>query len=244
MTAFNGVSQLYGQREFDLIGSAHICIIGLGGVGSWAVESLARTGVSEITLVDMDEVCLSNINRQVQAIDSTFGRPKTAALKERILAINPECKVHEIFEFYTEKTSETILGQSFDGLIDAIDSSGPKCHLIHECKKKDIPIIVTGASGGKRDPTLIQVSDLNKSFNDNLLHKVRKNLRQDYDFDRGKNEWDISCVFSPEEVEVVSDAADGLPTCDNALGAVVHVTAVFGFHCANLILEKIIAAKG
>ena len=243
MEQFEGIKNLFGNEGFDKIQHSHICVIGLGGVGSWAVEALARSGVGELTLVDMDDLCVSNINRQIHALKTTVGQTKVDALAARVPLINPDCKVHKVFEFYTEKTSDFILSKNFDYIIDAIDSVPTKCHLISECQKRKIPLVVTGACGGKMDPSSLKVSDLNNTYNDRLLFQVKKRLRQKFDFPRGMKPWEIACVFSTEKaVNNYNPHCEDrrLTNCQNGMGAASFLTGSVGFFSAQVAVASII----
>ena len=209
---FNGLSKLYGKSKLNLFKESHIAIIGLGGVGSWVVEALARSGIGKITLIDLDEVCLSNVNRQVQALSQTIGQSKCKALRERVFQIAPECKVITKEVFYTKNSSECILSDSYDYVVDAIDSVTNKIHLLAESKKKGFKIVTCGGGGGKIDPTKIKVEDLSRTRNDPLLSQVRKRLRKEYNFPKSnKNKFKIKCVFSDEKP--LFPTIDGKTSC-------------------------------
>jgi tRNA A37 threonylcarbamoyladenosine dehydratase len=247
---FSGISRLVGKSLFTSLKDAHILVVGAGGVGSWAVEALARSGIGKLTLVDPDEVCLSNTNRQLHALLPDIGKSKIQLLKERIQLINPDCEVTTIQEFYTKETSDFILSNSYTYVIDAIDSLQYKCHLIAACKQKNIPVLTVGASGGRFNPTLIKVGDLGEAINDKLLMRVRKKLRNDYNFPEGKNiHFDVDCVFSTEKTnfphsdgEVCSTKEDNSNLkldCQTGLGTATFVTGTFGFVAAYRILSKL-----
>ncbi|MFZ4713276.1 MAG: tRNA threonylcarbamoyladenosine dehydratase [Bacteriovoracaceae bacterium] len=246
---FSGISRLIGKSGFSSLKEAHILIVGAGGVGSWAVEALARSGVGHFTLVDPDEVCLSNTNRQLHALLPDIGQLKIELLKKRVLMINPECKVDTIPEFYTKESSSFILAHKYSYVIDAIDSLQYKCHLIASCRDLGIPVITIGASGGRFDPTKIQVADLGEAYNDKLLMRLRKKLRNDYGFAEGKNIFfNVDCVFSSErahyptldgEICETKQANSNLKLdCESGLGTATFVTGTFGFVAAYRILSK------
>ena len=248
---FAGVGRLYGRSGLARLAAAHVTVIGLGGVGSWAVEALARSGVGEITLVDMDDVCVSNTNRQLHAISSAIGHPKTEVLAERVLAINPECRVHAVPRFFTEKTSEEILAAPFTGIIDAIDSLSPKCHLLAACRARKIPVVASGGCAGKRDFSAIRVTDMVQSDSDRLLKFVRKRLRQVHRFPRGEKKFGIPCVWSTELSSGDPDGCDASlpgtigseddlrPNCEWGFGTAVFISGAFGFAAAGVMIEKI-----
>ena len=237
---FDGIKNLYGEDGFKKIQSAHFLIIGIGGVGSWICESLARSGATEITLVDLDDICFTNINRQIHSLEKTVGSFKVDAMKERLLAINPQLKVHAIQEFFTEKTQDLILNKDYTFVFDAIDSLKSKTILVSECKKRNLPLVCVGASGAKVDPSKIQVIDLNKTINDPLLSRLRKNLRRYYGFSKyPKKKYGIPTVFSTELPVISSCATGSMSNCQNGLGSASFITATFGFHAVSYALNKI-----
>ena len=170
---FGGTARLYGQEALQRFADAHFCVIGIGGVGSWAAEALARTGIGKITLIDMDDVCITNTNRQIHALQGHVGQAKTEVMAQRIHAINPECEVICIDDFITPDNTAELMAAGFDYVIDAIDSVRPKAALIAWCRRNKIPLITTGGAGGQIDPTQIQVSDLAKTIQDPLAAKLR-----------------------------------------------------------------------
>ncbi len=243
MQAFEGIKNLFGDEGFEKIQNAHVCVIGLGGVGSWAAEALARSGVGKLTLVDMDDLCITNINRQIHALQNNVGQTKVDALEERLKLINPSCEIEKFFEFYTEKTSEEILNRDYNFVIDAIDSVATKCYLISECQKKNIPMVVTGACGGKINPSQLKVADLNNTYNDRLLFQVKKRLRQKFDFPRGMKPWKIACVFSTEKAVNNYDPFcenRKMSNCQNGLGAVSYLTGSVGFFSAQIAISSLL----
>jgi tRNA A37 threonylcarbamoyladenosine dehydratase len=171
---FGGIGRLYNPAGLARLRAAHVCVIGIGGVGSWAAEALARSAIGQLTLVDMDEVCVSNVNRQLHALNPAIGLPKVQVMAERIHAINPECRVHALPEFFNESTADAILSERFDFVIDAIDNVPNKCLLMARCRQKAIPIVTAGGAGGRRDPSAIQTADLAFTGHDGLLRAVRK----------------------------------------------------------------------
>ena len=253
---FGGIARLYGAQGLANLLKSRVLIVGLGGVGSWAAESLARSGVGAITLVDLDDVCITNTNRQLPAISGAFGKLKIQVIKERILAINPQCHVHAIEDFFTAKTADAIFDHHYDYVIDAIDSLQNKCVLVAECRDRKIPIIITGGAAGKMNPTQITLSDLGESINDSLLFRLRKRLRQEFDFPNAakstrtkKQKFHMMCVFSPEEP--VFPTSDGgtchIPEadtnlkldCESGMGSVSHITATFGFMAAGHVINTL-----
>lgn len=237
-TAFLGIEQLYGEKGLKKIQRAHFLVVGIGGVGSWVCEALVRSGAINITMVDLDEICVSNINRQIHALTTNVGKSKIDQMKLRLEAINPDIQVSCIYDFFSESTRDIILGQSYDYVFDGIDSLKSKCILIAECKKRDIPVICSGGAGGKVDPTKIEISDLNRTLNDPLLFKVRKKLKQDYAFPRYENKkFNIPTVYSRELVRQQPSATDQ-QDC-NRFGSVSFVTASFAFAAVSYVLKEI-----
>jgi tRNA threonylcarbamoyladenosine dehydratase len=239
---FGGVARLYGAGGLRRLLQAHVCVVGLGGVGSWAAEALARSGVGCLTLVDLDDVCLSNVNRQLHALEGAIGRPKVDVMAERIRAIHPACRVRAIAEFFTETTAEEILDARLDFVLDAIDQVANKCLLIARCRQKEIPIVSAGGAGGRRNPAAIQMADLAQTSHDPLLQQVRKKLRDDYGFARdSKTPFGVPCVFSTEPALPPAEGCAGRVTCDNGYGTASFVTGTFGFVAASCVVSKIAA---
>jgi tRNA threonylcarbamoyladenosine dehydratase len=250
---FGGIARLYSAAGLERLRRAHVCVVGIGGVGSWAVEALARSGIGALTLVDLDEVCVSNINRQLHAVEGEVGRTKVEVMAERVRAINPGCAVHPIPEFFTACNAEKILASRFDWVLDAIDAVSNKCLLIALCRREGIPIVTTGGAGGRRDVSAIQVADLARTTNDVLLQAVRKKLRREYKFPTAARElFGVDCVFSPERV--VYPRADGTVcaerepgadlrlNCDNGFGTASFVTGMFGLAAAGQVVGKLAAS--
>ncbi len=248
---FQGVAKAYGSKAFEQFTQSHICVIGLGGVGSWAVEALARSAIGELTLIDMDHVAESNINRQLQATDETLGKAKAQALAERVKTINPTCKVNQIDDFINAENQADLLNRNYHWVIDCIDNFRTKAALIHYCKRNKIKLLTMGGAGGMIDPTKIQITDLSKTRQDPLLAKVRKLLRQDYHFPENLNRrFGIPCVFSEEHLLYPSADGETSPqkskdsattglNCANGFGSAVCVTAPFGFYAAGYVLRKL-----
>jgi tRNA A37 threonylcarbamoyladenosine dehydratase len=239
---FDGVKRIYTDPSFEILNKSHVAIFGIGGVGSWACESLARSGVGEITLVDLDDICISNTNRQIHALDGNYGKLKVHVMRDRILSINPNCKINCIEDFFSESTMEEILDDSFDYVIDAIDSMKSKCILISECKKRNIKIITTGGAGGKFDPTHIKIIDLSKCYNDGLLGTVKNNLKRFYKFPKHTNiKFHVPCVFSPEfRTEPEQSCQTTSLNCQNGYGALTHITGTFGFMAAGYVINDLL----
>lgn len=252
-TRFAGIARLYGQSALAHFQQAHVVVIGIGGVGSWAAEALARSGIGELTLIDLDDICVSNINRQLHALTSTVGQDKVAVMAERIQQINPDCVVHQVADFIAPDNLTQLLDGKVDYVLDAIDAVKAKTALIAWCKRRKIPLITTGGAGGQLDPTQIQIADLTQAYNDPLLAKVRNMLRRDHQFSRNpKRRFGIDCVFSTEQLRY--PAADGSVCqqkpeqsgamrldCSGGFGATMVVTASFGMAAAARLLQKLAA---
>lgn len=245
---FGGITRLYGTDGAQRLRQANVCVVGIGGVGSWVVEALARTAVGRIAMIDLDMVAESNTNRQIHAMDDIYGQAKVDAMADRVRAINPDCEVSCIEDFVTPENVPQLLNQEFSVVIDAIDQVRPKAAMIAFCRHNKIPIVVAGAAGGQIDPTQIRVTDLTQSVQDPLLAKVRSVLRREYNFPRdGKKKFGVPCVFSTEPLRYPSsssscDAQQGPAGLNCAgFGSSVCVTASFGMAAAaqavNLIVK-------
>ncbi len=249
---FDGLARLYGRDALTRLAGLHVAVVGLGGVGSWAAEALARSGVGRLTLIDGDTVATSNINRQLPALSSTLGEGKHTVLARRLRDINPECRIHTVDAYLTEDNLATLLAPEtpLDGVIDAIDGIRHKAALIHGCRRRRLPIVATGGAGGLRDPAAITVADLSRTHHDPLASKVRRRLRDVYGFSRNpRRRFGVECVFSTEQP--VYPRADGSTgpekpgvhglhlDCHMGYGAAVFITAPFGFMAVGKLLERL-----
>lgn len=259
-TRFGGISRLYGQQQAQWLQQSHFCIVGIGGVGTWVAEALVRTGVGEITLIDLDDICTTNTNRQIHANVNTIGQAKVDVMAQRLKLINPDCTVHCIEDFVTPDNLFDLFGQKsepkFDFIVDAIDSINAKTALIAFCKRNKFPLVVTGGAGGQLDPSEIQYGDLAKTTHDPLLSKVRNLLRRDHHFSKNpKRKFAIDCVYSTEQLRYpqadgrvcqAKAGADGSTRldCNTGFGAATMVTGSFGFFAAAKAIEKFLAKKG
>jgi tRNA threonylcarbamoyladenosine dehydratase len=249
---FGGVGRLLSRVGLERLRSAHVCVIGVGGVGSWVVEALARSGGGALTLVDLDDVCVTNVNRQLPALDGQIGRPKTVVLSERVRLINPECRVEALQAFFTPSTADEILTRRYDFVVDAIDRMSHKSLLIAKCRERGLPVLTIGAAGGRKDPTKIHAGDIGEA-GDELLRQVRKKLRRDHNFShgarRGISRMGVRCVWSSERP--VFPWADGtcanVPEpgtnlkldCESGFGTAVFVTGVMGLIAAGEVVRVI-----
>ncbi len=250
---FDGVARLLGREALARLGRAHVCVVGLGGVGSWAAEALARSGVGRMTLVDFDVVSVSNINRQIHALEQTVGQPKAQVLADRVRLIHPHLDIEIVPARFSEETAARILETPYDCLLDAIDGAANKSRLIAGCCQKKIPVVTSGGAGGRRDPTRVRIDDLAFSSHDRLLAQVRAILRQDYAFHRGHAPFGVPCVHSTERPVPAqtpdpafapqAGAGSASGDCDPAhpiFGTAVFVTGTFGFALASLAVKRIV----
>lgn len=247
---FGGIERLYGENGLRAFERAHVCVVGIGGVGSWAAEALARSGVGNITMIDMDNVAESNINRQIQALDSQIGKPKIEAMSERIQEINPQCRITLIEEFVEPENLERLITTDYSYVIDCIDAFKTKAALIAYCKRNKIRLITLGGAGGQVDPLKIRLTDLSRTQHDPLLAKTRKLLRKSYNFPTNlKRRFDIPCVYSDEQ-PVFPDGLGGVCQSKSqssssgglqcgGFGSAVTVTATFGLVATAYVLKKL-----
>ncbi len=252
---FGGIARLYGVAGLERLSQAHVCVIGIGGVGSWVVEALARSGVGALTLIDLDDVCVTNINRQLPALDGTVGLPKVQVMAQRIAAINPECRVNQVLEFVSEANAARLLEGDFSFVVDAVDRMSIKAVIIDTCVKRQMPVLTIGSAGGRRDPTKIKSVDLGLAGHDLLLQQVRRKLRKDYGYPKSDDgnavPMGIPCVFSSEKpmfpwadgtcsTEPEPEAEKSLRLdCAAGFGAATHLTGSFGFMAAGEVVTRI-----
>ncbi|HWA26297.1 MAG TPA: tRNA threonylcarbamoyladenosine dehydratase [Lacunisphaera sp.] len=251
---FGGLGRLYGAGALPRLNAAHVCVVGVGGVGSWVVEGLARSGIGAITLVDLDDVCLTNVNRQLPALDGNIGRPKVLSLAERVHLINPDCQVTTAAEFFTAQTAERLLAVHYAWVVDCIDLMSNKALVIAECTKRGLRVVTVGSAGGRRDATRIKVADLGDSHGDELLRQVRKKLRRDYGFAKGEgNHYGIPCVSTQEQpvfpwsngtCAAEPEAGSSLRLdCATGFGTAVFITGAFGFAAAGEVVRRVALAE-
>ncbi|HZV22288.1 MAG TPA: tRNA threonylcarbamoyladenosine dehydratase [Luteimonas sp.] len=251
---FGGIDRLYGNGALARFRDSRIAVVGLGGVGSWAVEAFARTGIGHLTLIDADDLCLSNTNRQLPAIDGQYGRNKAAAMAERCLAINPAIDVDAVPAFLTPSNLEVLLDRDFALVLDACDSFRTKLEAIAWCRRRRQPLITVGSAGGRSDPTQVRVRDLSRTEHDAMLSLVRKKLRADFNFPRNADRYfGVPAIYSLENVrypqadgsvcglrpKLSADAALKLD-CGAGLGAATHVTGAFAFAAVGKALEMLL----
>ncbi|WP_372871906.1 tRNA cyclic N6-threonylcarbamoyladenosine(37) synthase TcdA [Shewanella sp.] len=253
LSRFGGIGRLYGQKALTRFHQAHVMVVGIGGVGTWVAESLARSGIGQISLMDLDDICVTNTNRQIHALAGTIGQSKVAVMAERIREINPECQVNELEDFLTTDNLVDYLPRDggIDYVIDCIDAVKPKAALIAWCKRNKIRIVTIGGAGGQMDPSKIQVTDLSRTVQDPLLAKVRNILRREYNFSRNlERKFAIEAVFSTEPLTYPGSDGEVCATkpenggsmrmdCSSGFGAVTVVTGTFGFMAVSRVLAKL-----
>ncbi|WP_051242181.1 tRNA threonylcarbamoyladenosine dehydratase [Azohydromonas australica] len=240
---FGGLRRLHGEQAYARLRGARLAVVGVGGVGSWAVEALARCGVASLTLIDLDHVAESNINRQVQALGATVGMAKVEALRARIADIHPGCVVHGVEDFVEPGNWPALLPHPVDGLIDACDQSRAKLALADWALRERVPFVSVGAAGGKLQPQLVEVEDLAETTHDPLLAGLRQRLRKLGAPRQGAI--GVRCVFSRESVRPPADAAcsvDGSLNC-HGYGSSVTVTATFGLVAAAELTRLVLARR-
>ena len=247
---FGGLARLYGNAGLARLRTAHVGVIGVGGVGSWTVEALARSGVGALTMIDLDDVCVTNVNRQLPALDGQIGRAKTDVLAERVRLINPACAVTGVMEFFTAASAARLLERRYDFVIDATDKLANKYAIIVACRERGIPVLTMGGAGGKRDGTAVRVADLAHTEQDELLRQVRRKLRRECGFSRDvRAEFGVPCVYSPEQPvypwtdgtcarEPEPDGSLKLD-CATGFGTATFVTGAFGFAAAGEVVRRI-----
>lgn len=252
---FAGIERLYGAGSVARLAAARVAVVGVGGVGSWAAEALARSGVGQLTLIDADEVCVSNTNRQLHTLASTLGQPKVAVMAQRLLEINPALQIETIERFVTPASLAELLDRGFDLVLDACDAFRVKVEMIAWCRRRKLPLAVCGSAGGRTDPTLIRVRDLSRTEHDALLSLIRRKLRQEFHFPTNHDRYfGVPAVYSLENVRYPqadgsvcgTRPADGDSLrlgCEGGLGAATHVTAAFAFVAVGRALEMLLQPK-
>lgn len=253
---FDRIGRLVGDAAMARLFSSHVMVIGLGGVGSFAVEALARSGVGRLTLVDFDRVCITNSNRQVQAAQGTIAKPKAHVLADRVRAINPQAVARPLAVFYSARNSAAILDERPDFVVDAIDNITAKCHLLATCRERKIPVVCATGASGRIDPTKIVVGDLGETRIDPLANAVRHTLRKKYAFP-SPGPFGIPAVYStekprdPEELDydgaggfrcVCPGGANDVHSCEERrviYGTAGFVTGSFGFACASVVVRSL-----
>jgi len=254
---FAGVERLYGRGSLETLQSRRVAVVGMGGVGSWIVEALARSAVGHLTLIDADDICVSNTNRQLPALEGNYGRNKSVAMAERCRAINPAMSVDAVEAFLTPTNMVELLDRDFDLVIDACDSFRVKVETIAWCRRRKLPLLTVGAAGGRTDPTLVRVRDVSRTEHDAMLALIRKKLRSEFNFPtNAKRYFGVPAIYSLENVrypqadgsvcgvrpDLGADAALKLD-CGAGLGAATHITGAFAFAAVAKSLEMLLLPK-
>ncbi len=254
LASFGALARVFGSEAYTLLPQLRICVVGLGGVGSWAAESLVRTGIGHLTMIDHDDIAVSNINRQLHARHGTISGSKVEIMKERLLDIHPTCDVQAEDDFLVENNLEDYLDREFDVVIDAIDNIRFKAAMIAFCRRRKIRIITTGGAGGRTDPLAVDIADLSRTWNDALAAKVRSRLRSDFGFTSNpKRRFGVECVYSHEQPVYpsgdgrVTHAKPGVPgvrlDCELGYGSVGYVTGTFGLVAASRAVSRALAQR-
>jgi len=252
---FGGLARLYGRASLERLRQSHVAVIGIGGVGSWSAEALARSGVGELTLVDFDDLCVTNVNRQIHAVTADLGALKVEAMARRIREINPECRVQAVPEFFTSANADRLLERGFSCVLDAIDNVANKCRLLAGCRQRNIHVVTTGGAGGRTDPTQLRVADLARVTHDPLIRQARRQLRREFAFPAAPQaDFGVPCVFSTEPVRYPWSNGTVCATkepgedhlrmdCNSGYGSATFVTGAFGFAAAAEVLKSITGAE-
>ncbi|HST44240.1 MAG TPA: tRNA threonylcarbamoyladenosine dehydratase [Luteimonas sp.] len=254
LARFAGIDRLYGRGTVERLVRRHVVVVGMGGVGSWVAEALARSAVGRLTLIDADDICVSNTNRQLPALDGHYGRNKAEAMAERCRAISPGARVTPVAEFLVSANLERLLPDDADLVVDACDSFRTKVETIAWCRRRKLRLITVGSAGGRIDPTLVRVRDLARTEHDAMLALVRRKLRGEFNFPKGpKRYFSVPAVYSLENVRYPQ--ADGTVCglrppaegdaglkldCGGGLGAATHVTGAFAFAAAGKALDMLL----
>jgi len=251
---FGGIDRLYGQGAVHQLANCHVVVIGIGGVGSWAAEALARSGVGKLTLIDADDVCVTNVNRQIVALDDTVGDAKIDVMNDRIARINPDCEVVLYHEFVSLDNLTELIDEC-DVVVDAIDAQMIKAAIIAHCKRRKIKCVTVGSAGGKADPREVTSADLAKTRNDPLAAKVRGTLRNRFGFTRTEGKrFGVECVYSLEQMaypqpdgtvngrKFIDDGVTKMD-CSAGFGSITMVTATFGMVAATRAIEIYLAKR-
>jgi len=237
---FGGLERLYGTGALALLKQSHVLVVGMGGVGSWAVEALARSGIGTLTLVDLDDVCATNTNRQLHALDPEWGRMKVEVLADRVRRINPEAQVNAVVDFFTAKSAPSILKSNPQVVIDAIDSVPDKIALAQQCLSRNLPLLLSGGAGGRSDPTKVRVEDLGKERGDALLKAVKRGLKAGGLVPDSSGLWGLECVFSDEPPVLPEAWQGGRIGCADGFGAATFATGAFGFALASRAVRMLL----
>lgn len=251
---FGGIGRLYGKSGLERLAGARVTVVGIGGVGAWVVEALVRSGIGCVVLVDLDDVCITNTNRQLPAMEGNIGKSKVGAVAERMRQISPGCEVVEEPVFFSERSAERLLGDAGDWVVDAMDDVSEKARLIAGACARGRGVVTVGGAGGKRWGTGVKVGDLGRSGGDDLLRAVRRSLRRDFGWELGGGKvTGVTSVYSEEKP--VYPWGDGSVACDpepdsslrldcaSGFGTATFVTGAFGFAAASVVVEAIASGR-
>jgi tRNA A37 threonylcarbamoyladenosine dehydratase len=249
---FSSLGRLLGAPALERLSRAHVAIVGVGGVGSWTVEALARSGIGALTLIDMDDICVTNVNRQLPALTATVGRPKISVLAERVAQINPSCAVREVCEFLTESNARRLLTGDFDFVVDATDRMSVKAAIIGTSRDLATPVLTVGSAGGRVDATQVRCVDLGQAGGDELIRQVRRKLRREYGWSKGEGHfYDVPTIVTTEpprfpwsDGSVCAEPEPGSNLrmdCATGFGAACFVTGAFGFLAAGEVVNRLAA---
>ena len=254
---FGGIDRLYGSGALERLSTSHVTVVGIGGVGSWAVEALARSGIGKLTLIDADDLCVSNTNRQLPALEGQYGRAKVEAMGERLRAINPGIELDLRQQFLTPSNLGEMLDSPGDLVLDACDSFRSKVEAIAYCRRRKQPILTVGSAGGRSDVTQVRVRDLSRTEHDAMLSLIRKKLRSEFNFPKNHDRYfGVPAIYSLENVrypqadgsvcgirpQLGKDEALKLD-CGAGLGAATHVTGAFAFAAVGKVLEMLLKSR-
>lgn len=246
-----GIVRLYGAEQTNILTNSHVAVVGIGGVGSWTAEALARSGIGHLTLIDLDDVCITNTNRQIHALSNTIGEAKVDAIANRINLINPNCNVTCVEDFVTPDNTSSLITKRFNAVVDATDSIRAKAAMVAHCKRNKISIVTVGGAGGQIDPTQVTKGDLAKTTQDPLAAKLRSELRRNYNFSKNpKRRFGVECIYSTEQLRYPQpdgsvcynkSTMEGSTRldCAGGFGAVVTVTATFGMFAAASVINRL-----
>ncbi|MDE2496333.1 MAG: tRNA threonylcarbamoyladenosine dehydratase [Xanthomonadaceae bacterium] len=249
---FAGIERLYGAGSLARLSSTRVAVVGVGGVGSWAAEALARSGVGSLTMIDADEVCVSNANRQLHTLSNTLGKPKVAVMADRLRGISPALKVEPVERFVAPAALAELLDRDFDLVLDACDAFRVKVEMTAWCRRRKLPLVVCGSAGGRTDPTMVRVRDLSRTEHDALLSLMRRKLRQEFRFPSNRDRYfGVPAVYSLENVRYPQadgsvcgtrpEGSDSLKLdCGGGLGAATHVTGTFAFAAVGRALAMLL----
>ncbi len=252
---FAGIARLYGRDGQNSLKNAHVTVIGLGGVGSWSVECLARTGVGNLCIIDLDDIAVSNINRQIHALSSTIGESKTSVLGQRCTEINPDINIQIVEDFAVAENLTDIIPHQTNVIIDAVDAVAAKAAIVHFAKRIKKKVITIGGAGGQKDPLKIKKGDLAKTIQDPLAAKVRSELRRNYGFSKNpKRRFGVECIYSTEQLTFPTEdggishqkqqlQGSGKMDCATGYGAYTGVTCTFGMIAATSAIDYIISRQ-